>query len=114
MTRQAAGDPGGVVGDCAVGSRTTGDGPEYVGATLQNWAENAGVGLFKIQPGKPQQNAYVERYDRTVRTEWLGQYHLNNFEEVQDHATRWLWTYNNERPNMGVGGVTTVQKLSAA
>ena len=48
------------------------NGPEYISGTLQNWAEKAGIALMYIQPGKPQQNAYVERYNRTVRTEWLG------------------------------------------
>ena len=90
------------------------NGPEYLSARLQNWAEKAGIGLIYIQPGKPQQNAYVERYNRTVRTEWLGRYHFTSIEEVQDHATRWLWTYNNERPNMGIGGMTPMQKLKAA
>ena len=90
------------------------NGPEYVSARLQNWAEVVGIGLIYIQPGKPQQNAYVERYNRTVRTQWLGRYHFNNIEEVQDHATRWLWTYNNERPNMGIGGITPIQKLKEA
>lgn len=90
------------------------NGPEYVSARLQNWAEKAGIGLIYIQPGKPQQNAYVERYNRTVRTEWLGRYHFESIEEVQEHATRWLWTYNNERPNMGIGGMTPIQKLKAA
>lgn len=37
-----------------------------------------------------------------------------NIEEVQDHATRWLSTYNNERPNMGVVGMIPIQKLKAA
>jgi len=37
-----------------------------------------------------------------------------SIKEVQDHATRWLWTYNNERPNMGIGGMTPIQKLKAA
>lgn len=64
--------------------------------------------------GKPQQNTYVERYNRTVRTVWLACYHFNTIEEVQEHATRWLWTFNNERPNMGIGGITPVQKLKAA
>ncbi len=64
--------------------------------------------------GNPQQNAYIERYNRTVRTEWLGRYHFDSIEEVQDHATRWLWTYNNERPNMGIGGITPIQKLRNA
>lgn len=64
-----------------------------------------------IQPGKPQQNAYVERYNRTVRHEWLSQYIFRTIKEVQDVATDWLWTYNNERPNMGLGSITPIQKL---
>ncbi|MEM6479857.1 MAG: integrase core domain-containing protein, partial [Pseudomonadota bacterium] len=44
----------------------------------------------------------------------LGRYLLNSIDEVQGHATRWLWTYNNERPNMGIGGMTPIQKLKAA
>ncbi len=60
---------------------------------------------------KPQQNAYVERYNRTVRQEWLGQYIFETIEEAQDHATHWLWTYNNERPNMAIGGITHAMKL---
>ena len=34
--------------------------------------------------------------------------------EAQDHATQWLWTYNNDRPNMGIGGITPAQKLKIA
>jgi putative transposase len=90
------------------------NGPEYVSATLQTWAQKRGIRLVYIQPGKPQQNAYVERYNRTVRQEWLGQYIWNTIEEVKDHATRWLWTYNNERPNMGIGGMTPAMKLKLA
>jgi len=67
-----------------------------------------------VQRDKPEQNAYIERYNRTVRTEWLGRCHFESIEEIQDHATRWLWTYNNERPNMGIGGMTPIQKLKAA
>jgi len=67
-----------------------------------------------IQPGNPQQNAYVERYNRTVRYDWLAQYLFSGIKEVQECATRWLWTYNNERPNMALGGITPRQKLLAA
>jgi len=87
------------------------NGPEYISGTLQLWAQNRDIELMYIQPGKPQQNAYIERYNRTVRQEWLGQYHFETLDQVREHATRWLWTYNNERPNMGIGGVTPKQKL---
>ena len=48
------------------------NGPEYISGTLMKWAEKRNVRLEYIQPGKPQQNAYIERYNRTVRGEWLG------------------------------------------
>lgn len=90
------------------------NGPEYISKTLQIWAAKQGVTLEYIQPGKPQQNAYIERYNRTVRYDWLGQYLFESLEQVQEYATRWLWTYNNERPNMGIGGITPKQKLLLA
>ncbi len=90
------------------------NGPEYVSGKLMGWAASQGIALSHIQPGKPQQNAYVERYNRTVRHEWLDQYIIENIEEAQEFATEWLWTYNNERPNMGIGGVTPAQKLKMA
>ena len=47
------------------------NGPEYVSGKLMKWAEKQGVRLEYTQPGKSQQNAYIERYNRTVRGEWL-------------------------------------------
>lgn len=90
------------------------NGPEYVSKLLHQWAEKHKVKLLFIQPGKPQQNAYVERYNRTVRYDWLNQYLFSNISEVQELATSWLWSYNNERPNMAIGGITPKQKLAMA
>lgn len=90
------------------------NGPEYISARLQSWAKRKGIHLRYIQPGKPQQNGYVERYNRTVRYDWLNQYLFESLEEIQDFATKWLWTYNNERPNMGIGGITPAMKLKQA
>jgi len=90
------------------------NGPEYISTKLLEWAEKQGVTLQHIQPGQPQQNAYIERYNRTVRHEWLDQYIIETIEEAQDFATQWLWTYNNDRPNMGIGGITPAQKLKMA
>ena len=59
-------------------------------------------------------DAYIERYNRTVRHEWLDQHIIENIEEAQDFATQWLWTYNNDRPNMGIGGITPAMKLKMA
>jgi hypothetical protein len=62
------------------------------------WAETKEIALC-IQPRKPQQNAYAERYNRTVRHERLDQNPIESIEEAQEFATQWLWMYDNERPN---------------
>lgn len=90
------------------------NGPEYISHTLAEWAKDKDIELMFIQPGNPQQNAYVERFNRTVRYDWLGHYLFESIEEVQQRATNWLWTYNHERPNMGLGGITPIQKLALA
>lgn len=79
-----------------------------------NRAEKQGIALTYIQPGKPQQNAYLERYNRTVRHEWVDLYIFETIDDVQQIATEWLWTYNNERPNKDIGGVTPAMKLKMA
>ena len=87
------------------------NGPEYISQILADWADEQGLRLEFIQPGNPQQNAYVERYNRTVRYDWLTHHLFESIEEVQERATNWLWTYNNERPNMAIGGITPKQRL---
>ena len=88
------------------------NGPEYISGTLKNWAEQHAIRLDYIQPGNPQQNAYIERYNRTVRYDWLSHYLFESIGEVQDYATKWMWTYNHERPHMALGGITPKQKLA--
>lgn len=48
------------------------------------------------------------------KTEWLDLYIFESIEEAQQIATEWLWSYNNERPNMGNGGMPPAQKLRLA
>lgn len=90
------------------------NGPEYVSELVRDWADRRGIHLQFIQPGKPQQNAYIERYNRTVRYDWLAHYLFDSLEELQDYATKWLWSYNHERPNMALGGITPKQRLALA
>ena len=90
------------------------NGPEYISGLLSTWAEKRSIDLLFIQPGNPQQNAYIEGYNRTVKYDWLSHYLFTEIEDVQEYATRWLWTYNHERPNMAFGGITPIQKLALA
>ena len=81
------------------------NGPEYISQTLIDWANSHHITLIYIQPGKPNQNAYVERYNRTVRHEWLDMHDFRSVSHAQQLATEWLWRYNNERPNTAIGGL---------
>ena len=62
----------------------------------------------------PRQNASIDRYNCTVRHERLNHYIIESIEEAQDHATQWLRTCNNDRPNKGTGGITPARKLKLA
>jgi putative transposase len=90
------------------------NGPEFISQDLQCWADRHVIQLEFIRPGNPQQNAYVERYNRTVRYSWLSQYQFESIHEVQDYAARWLWFYNHERPNKTNGGLPPKHMLAVA
>jgi len=90
------------------------NGPEYISQKLIDWANKQQITLLYIQPGKPTQNAYIERFNRTARHEWLDLYLFKSIEHAQLLATRWPWTYNNERPHTAIGGIPPRQLLAAA
>jgi putative transposase len=80
------------------------NGPEFISHVFVNWARKKRIRIEYIQPGKPQQNAYIERHNRTIRYSWVSKHLFSNIEEVQDYATRWLWFYNHKRPHQANGG----------
>ena len=90
------------------------NGPEYMSQALVDWANKQQITLLYIQPGKPTQNAYIERFNRTARHEWLDLHLFNNIKHAQLLATQWLWQYNNERPHSAIGGIPPRQLLNVA
>ena len=58
-----------------------------------------------IQPGKPTQKAYIERFNRTLRQECLDLSLFDSVEQTQTVTTNWLWVYNNQRPHTAIGGM---------
>jgi putative transposase len=80
--------------------------------------QNHGVGsqaqihIQHIQPGKPQQNAYVEHFNRNAPYEWLSQHYRQNINEVQEFLSECMYTCNHQRPNMELGGITPKQRLA--
>ena len=80
------------------------NGPEYISNEIVSWVNTQQITLLYIRPGKPTQNAYVERFNRTARHEWLNMHIFESVEHTQELATQWLCLYNNERPNCCVTG----------
>lgn len=90
------------------------NGLELISSALVEWANKHQITMLYTQPGKPTQNAYIERYNRTARHEWLDLHLFDSVEQAQLLATDWLWLYYNERPNTAVGDVPPRWLLTAA
>jgi putative transposase len=70
------------------------------------WAAKHQIQIQHIQPGNPQQNAYVERFNHTVRYEWISQHYWQSIDEVQMFATQLMCQYNHQSPNMALDAFT--------
>lgn len=87
------------------------NGPEFVSVALAGWAEEHDVNLDFIQPGKPTQNSYVERFNKTYRDEVLDLYLFRTLTEVREMTADWIVKYNTERPHDSLGDLTPHEYL---
>lgn len=85
------------------------NGPELISQTLAAWATEHTVILAFIQPGKPAQNAYIERFNRTYREAVLDAYLFHTVAEAQAITEYWLEEYNAIRPHEALGNVPPYQ-----
>lgn len=81
------------------------NGPELIAEALTTWCEGHGIALQYIAPGKPNQNAFIERFNRTYRDEVLDAWVFTSLTEVRRVTEEWLTIYNTERPHDSLGGV---------
>jgi len=81
----------------------TDNGPEFISHRLQQWCEDNTITLQYIQPGKPMQNAYIERKNGSIRRELLNAYLFYSLTEVRTMSAEWRMDYNTERPNKSLG-----------
>ena len=81
---------------------------------MLNWAHTRGVQLFLIEPGKPNQNAYIERFNRTFREEVLDQHLFTRLDDVREAAYWWMLKYNEERPHDSLGDMTPLEYRQTA
>jgi len=85
------------------------NGPELISQRLENWAKEKQIDLIHIQPGKPAQNAYIERFNRTFREGVLDAYLFDNLDEVRAITQHWLEEYNTIRPHEALLGLSPRQ-----
>jgi putative transposase len=81
------------------------NGPEFISHKLEEWCsdEKRKITLQFIQPGKPTQNAYIERKNGSIRRELLNAYLFNSLSEVRTMSEEWRIDYNTERPHRSLG-----------
>jgi putative transposase len=88
------------------------NGPELTSIRLAGWAEQHGVKLEFIKPGRPMQNGFIERFNRTYRTEVLDMFVFKRLKEVQEITESWVTEYNEERPHESLGNLTPKEYLT--
>lgn len=81
------------------------NGPELTAADFADWCGERAIEIGYIQPGKPDQNAYIERFNRSYRGDVLDAYVFGSIAEVRAVTEEWLEDYNRERPHDSLGGV---------
>ena len=87
----------------------TDNGPEFIAKNFAAWAKQHNIHLCHIQPGKPAQNGYIERFNRTYREEILDMYLFNSITEVRNITKNWLEDYNHNRPHESLAHTAPVE-----
>jgi putative transposase len=93
------------------------NGPELTSQTFTEWCQERGIDIRFIQPGKPDQNAYIERFNRSYREEVLSAHLFESIADVQEITDDWLRRYNEIRPHDALGSLPPAryrEKLLAA
>lgn len=75
------------------------NGPEFLSSHFVAWAQDKQIELLYIQPGRPMQNGYIERFNRSFREEVLDVYLFEHLDEVRETVHHWLINYNERRPH---------------
>jgi transposase InsO family protein len=87
----------------------TDNGPEFTGKSMLTWAHRQSIQLRLIEPGKPNQNAYVESFNGRLRDECLNEHWFTSLAHARAVIEAWRCEYNEERPKKSLGGLTPAQ-----
>ena len=81
------------------------NGPEITSQTFADWCASHDIEIWYIQPGKPNQNPFIERFNRTYRQEVLDAHLFESLDQVREVTEQWLHTYNEIRPHDALGRI---------
>ena len=87
----------------------TDNGPEFISKEFLKWAIKHQIEIKHIQPGKPAQNGFIERFNRTYREDILDAYLFNTITEVQEITNKWLHDYNYYRPHESLKNLSPIE-----
>jgi putative transposase len=89
------------------------NGPEFTGSTFVDWCASQEIAIQYIQPGKPMQNGYIERFNRTFRQDVLDAYLFEDLLEVRQITDEWMEDYNHHRPHESLRNLSPIKFCSA-
>jgi putative transposase len=87
------------------------NGPEFLSYALVDYCSKRNITLKYIQPGKPTQNAFIERFNRSYREDVLDAYLFENLEQLQDLSWNWLEDYNQNHPHQSLKNMSPLKYL---
>jgi len=87
----------------------TDNGSEFIAHLYQNWCKDKGIKTEYIKPGKPTQNAYVERFNKSFRKGVLNAYLFRSIRDLREKAEEWRYDYNFYHPHKSLGRKTPME-----
>lgn len=90
------------------------NGPEFISNRFQCWCRAKQIAVQYIQPGKPSQNAYIERFNRIFREDVLDAYWFEDLEQLRILIDEWKNDYNQNHPHSALAGLSPITYYNQA